>query len=186
MAAGYHRAMSQPSMSDHDRALLRHMAATLAYRGGKVLRDAPAGFGEFTAPGVLNRPRVLLSHVADLVEWACRACEGDEDAYVIGEPGTWEGEVARFYAALSWLDRAAQRSAPITVPFTRLFQAPIADALSHIGQLALLRRMAGAPVRGESFRKADIVAGRVGPDQTAPEREFAPDRGAIWRDPSGN
>lgn len=163
------------------------MAATIAYRGGKVLRDAPEGFGDFTAPGVKNSPRRLLSHVVDLLVWAERWCAGgDEEVFATGEPSTWEGEVARFYAALDALDRTAQTTAPIAVSIERLFQAPIADALSHIGQLALLRRMAGAPIRGEAFRKAEIVAGRVGPDQAPPGREFAPDRGAIWRDPSGN
>ena len=77
-------------MSDDHRALLRHMVATLAYRGGKVLRDAPAGFGDFHAPGVKNAPRVLLAHVVDLIDWARRGCEGDEDAYVVSEPTTWE------------------------------------------------------------------------------------------------
>jgi hypothetical protein len=175
-------------MSDRDRALLRHMVATLAYRGGKVLRDAPADFGDFRAPGALNTPRVLLSHIVDLLDWARRSCEGDEEAFTISEPTTWEGQVGRFYTALDALDRAAQAVAPILVPLERLFQAPIADALTHIGQLSLLRRMAGAAVRGESYRKAEIVAGRLGPEQAAPGREFAPDRGAIWRpkDPTGN
>jgi hypothetical protein len=165
--------MSDSAMSDRDRAVLRHMIATLAYRAGKVLRGAPAGFGDFAAPGALNTPRVLLAHVVDLVEWARRFCTGDEDAYVISEPTTW--------------DRAVQ-TAPLPASLERVFQAPIADALTHIGQLALLRRMAGAPVLGESYRRAEIVVGRVGPDQAPPGREFALDRGALWRpkDPTGN
>ena len=173
-------------MSDRDRALLRHMVATLAYRGGKALRDAPEGFGDFRPPGVKNTPRVLLAHVGDLLEWACRFCDGDEDTYTIAEPGPWEAEVARFYAGLDRLDRAAVTDAPRPASLERMFQAPIADALTHIGQLALLRRMAGAPVLGESYRKAEIVAGRIGPEQAPPGREFALDKGAIWRDPSGN
>lgn len=178
--------MSGTSTIDRERALLRHMVATIAYRGGKVLRDAPPGFGDFKPAGVRNTPRVLLAHVGDLLEWAGRFCAGEEDAYRITEPATWEGEVARFYAALDALDRIAQDHAPTGRQFDRLFQAPIADTFTHIGQLALLRRMAGAPVLGESYRMAEIVAGRVGPAQAPPGREFRPDRGAIWRDPSGN
>lgn len=174
------------TLSDRDRALLRHMVATLAYRGGKALRGAPDGFGDFHPPGVLNTPRVLLSHIGDLLDWATRFCRGDEDAFTIATPGTWDEEVSRFYAALDALDRAAQTPDPLPASLERLFQAPIADALTHIGQIALLRRIAGAPVLGESYRKAEIVAGRVGPAQAAPGREFALDRGAIWRDPSGN
>jgi hypothetical protein len=168
-------------MTDRDRALLRHMVATLAYRGGKALRGAPDGFGDFQPPGVMNVPRVLLAHVGDLLEWACRFCAGHEDQFTIAEPGAWDDEVARFFAALDRLDRAAQADPPPTASIERLFQAPIADALTHIGQLALLRRLAGAPVLGESYRLAEIVAGRVGPEQAPPGREFALDKGAMWR-----
>lgn len=161
------------------------MVATIAYRGSKVLRGAPPGFGDFRPPGARNTPRALLAHIGDLLEWAGRFCAGDEDGYVTSPPVTWEGEVARFHAALEALDHAAQASTSIA-SLERVFQAPVADALTHIGQLALLRRMAGAPVLGEAYRMAEIAAGRVGPDQPAPGREFAMDRGAIWRDPSGN
>jgi hypothetical protein len=177
--------MADTPMSDRDRALLRHMVATIAYRGGKALRAAPPGFGDFSAPGVLNTPGVLLAHIVDLLEWARRYCSGDEDAYTISEPTTWDGDITRFYAALDGLDRAAQTPAPIPASLEQLFQAPIADALTHIGQIALLRRMAGAPVLGESYRKAEIVAGRIGPEQALPGREFALDKGAIWRAKTG-
>lgn len=173
--------MPDTQMSDRDRALLRNMVATIAYRGGKALRAAPPGFGDFRAPGVMNPPGVLLAHIVDLLQWARRFCAGDEDAFTITEPTTWDGDVGRFYAALDELDHAAQASAPIPASLERLFQAPIADALTHIGQIALLRRMAGAPVLGESYRKAEIVAGRIGPEQAPPGREFALDKGAIWR-----
>ena len=32
-----------------ERAFLRHTVATLAYRGGKAIRDVPEGFGGFTS-----------------------------------------------------------------------------------------------------------------------------------------
>jgi len=182
--------MTDPStptaMSDRDRTLLRHMVATLAYRGGKALRGAPDGFGDFQPAGVMNTPRVLLAHIGDLLDWARRFLVGDEDAYAVATPGSWDSEVTRFFTALDALDRAVQTPDPLPASLERLFQAPIADALTHIGQLALLRRMAGAPVLGEAYRKAKIVAGRVGPDQAPPGREFALNRGAVWRDPSGN
>ncbi|MGE0812413.1 MAG: hypothetical protein AB7O28_01635 [Vicinamibacterales bacterium] len=171
-------------LSPAERALLRHMIATLAYRGGKVLRDAPAGFAAFAPAGVLNPPVAVLAHVADLIEWTCRWCDGDEEAFRPTEPGAWDTEVARFFAALSALDARVAAPAAIAAPLDRLFQAPIADAFTHVGQIALLRRMAGAPVLGEAYRKADIAAGRVGPDQAPPGREFPPDKGAFWRPPS--
>ena len=166
-------------MTDSERRMLRHMVATIAYRGGKALRDVPPGFGDFRPAGVLNTPRVLLAHIGDLIEWAGRFCAGQEDQFTIAEPGTWDEEVTRFFAVLDRLDRAAQAETSATLE--RLFQAPIADALTHIGQLALLRRMAGAPVLGESYRLAEIVVGRIGPEQAPPGREFALDKGALWR-----
>ncbi|MGD9904840.1 MAG: hypothetical protein AB7U83_15355 [Vicinamibacterales bacterium] len=173
-------------LSDRDRAVLRHMVATLAYRGGKALRDAPDGFGDFQPAGVKNPPRVVLAHIGDLLQWATRFVRGDADSFVIATPGTWAAEVDRFFAELNALDHAVQSPEPLPASLEQLFQAPIADALTHIGQIALLRRMAGAPVLGEAYRKAEIVAGRIGPEQAPPGREFPLDRGAVWRDPSGN
>jgi hypothetical protein len=176
--------MSDVAVRERDRALLRHLVATLAYRGGKVLREAPPGFGDFRPAGAMNTPRVLLAHVGDLIDWTRRWIEaGSEETFAIAEPAEWSAEVARFHGALEALDQTLQTSGG-PWPVERLIQAPLADALTHIGQLALLRRMAGAPVRGESYRKAEIVAGRVGADQAPAGREFAPDGGALWRPPS--
>lgn len=173
-------------MTDTERHLLRHMLATLAYRGGKVLRDAPAGFADVRPEGVFNTPLALVAHIADLVEWTRRWCDGDEDAYRITVPATWDDEVSRFFLALATLDARLASDATVGAPLERVFQAPIADALTHVGQLALLRRMAGAPVLGESYRVAPIAPGRVGRDQGPPGREFARDKGAIWRAPERN
>ena len=163
--------------------VLRHMLATMAYRGGKTLRDAPAAFATFCPAGCANTPLVLLAHMGDLIEWAQRACAGTEDSYQVSEPLAWAEQVARFYRALESFDAYLASGAPVAMPLERLFQAPIADVFTHIGQLALLRRMAGAPVAGEAYRAAEIVAGRVGPEQAPPGRAFAPGKGAIWRPP---
>lgn len=170
-------------LSPDERAILRHMVATLAYRGGKVVRGAPEGFASFKPASVFNTPLALLAHVADLLAWARHFCDGHEDTYRVTTPGTWDAEVTRFYGTLAALDARVAAPTPMPVSLARLFQAPIADAFTHIGQLALLRRMAGAPVLGEAFRAAPIEAGRVGPDQGPPGREFGLNRGAVWRSP---
>lgn len=170
-------------MTAAERQLLRHMLATLAYRGGKVLRGAPAGFGEFRVEGLRNTPGMLLAHVNDLVEWAHRWCEGPTE-YRVSQPGAWDAEVARFHASLAAFDALLAAERPIEAPLAVIFQAPVADALTHVGQLALLRRLAGAPVLGEAYRLAEIEAGRLGPEQAAPGREFPLDEGALWRKPA--
>jgi hypothetical protein len=170
-------------MTDADRVILRHMIATLAYRGGKAMRGAPDGFGTFKPEGVFNTPLTLVAHIADLVEWAARFVVGDEETYRVSTPATWDSEVTRCFDALATLDRLVASDAALPGPLDRLFQAPIADALTHIGQIALLRRMAGSPVLGEAYRMAEIVAGRVGQDQAPPGREFALNKGAVWRAP---
>jgi hypothetical protein len=169
---------------ERDRALLRHMLATLAYRGGKVIRGAPDGFGSFRAEGALNTPLALLAHIGDLIEWAHRWCRGDEASYKVSEPLDWNGEVQRFHASLESFDRYLASGGSLEGSLEALFQAPIADALTHVGQIALLRRMAGDPVAGEAYRLAEIVAGRVGPEQAQPGREFERDKGAIWPKPT--
>ena len=160
---------------------MRHMLATIAYRGGKAIRNAPPGFGSFRAEGTMNTPLMLLAHIGDLIEWGHRWCLGDP-IFKMSEPLPWDDDVNRFYGSLARFDEflASEAALPPHVSVEALFQAPVADALTHVGQLALLRRMAGDPVLGEAYRLAEIVPGRVGPEQAKPGREFERDKGAIW------
>lgn len=167
---------------DDARSLLRHMLATLAYRGGKAIRNAPENFGSFRPEGCRNTPVLILAHIGDLIEWAHRWSAGSPN-YIVSEPLAWDQEVARFHAALGAFDRLLESGEPLHAPLEALFQAPIADALTHIGQIALLRRMAGDPIPGEAYRLAGIAAGRLGPDQAPANLEFEQDKGALWRPP---
>src|SRR5262249_30457036 len=116
-------------------------------------------------------PAEILAHIGDLLDWALALADGRQDWHD-SPPRTWELDVARFFDGLRRLDARLASGAPIGCEAERLFQAPIADALTHIGQIALLRRLAGAPVRGENYFVADIASGRVGPAQSAPRFEF--------------
>ena len=156
---------------DASREFLRHTLATLAYRGGKALRGAPDGFASFQAgPGTRSAGQIL-AHVGDLLDWALSIARGQQ-AWRDSAPLPWDQEAARFHAALRALDGQLASNAPLGASAEQLFQGPIADALTHVGQIALLRRLAGAPVRGENYFRADIAAGRLGPDQADPRREF--------------
>jgi hypothetical protein len=151
--------------------LLRHTLATLAYRGGKTVRDAPESFAGFRLGPTSRTPAEILAHVGDLMDWALSIVDGRQ-AWHDSPPLPWREEVARFFAALAALDARRAAGAPLAAPPARLFQGPIADALTHVGQLAMLRRVAGSPVRGENYFRAEIVRGRVGPEQSAPRREL--------------
>ena len=164
-----------------DAVPLRHALATLAYRAGKALRDAPEGFADFRlAPGA-RTPLQIVAHLADLMDWSARSLDGAW-SWQAGGASDWDGATGRFYAALAALDRAlAAREATGEGPeidAAVLFQGPIADALTHVGQLAMLRGAAGAGLRPESFVKAEIRVGRVGPDQAEPVRLFDGDASA--------
>ena len=156
---------------DAARTLLRHTVATVAYRGGKALRGAPASFAAFAAgPG--SRTAVqILAHMGDLFDWALSVARGAE-TWHDSTPLEWDREVARFFAAIAAFDAFLASGQPLGASPERLFQGPIADALAHVGQLTMLRRLAGAPVRGENYSVAEIVAGRVGNAQKPPKREF--------------
>jgi len=145
--------------------------ATLAYRGGKALRGAPEGFAAFQAPEQTRTPGQILAHLGDLLDWALSMAKGKQEWHD-SSALTWEQGSQRFFVALGALDAYVASSEPLHALAEKLFQGPIADALTHVGQIAILRRMAGAPVKGENYYQADIVAGRVGPDQSAPKREF--------------
>ncbi len=145
--------------------------ATLAYRGGKAVRNAPTGFAEFCARESVRTPGQILAHIGDLLDWALSIAEGKQQWHDSG-PLPWDKEVGRFFAALKRFDDYLASAQRLQVPVEKLFQGPIADALTHVGQIAILRRIAGAPVRGESYFAADVTAGRVGPEQAAPKKEF--------------
>lgn len=153
------------------RQLLRHTLATLAYRAGKVLRGAPADFVNFRVYESTRTPGQILAHLGDLLESADSIAKGKEEWH--GSPvHPWEKGIPRFFAALKNLDARLASNQPLPVECGKLFQGPIADAFTHIGQIAMLRRMAGAPVRGENYYRAKIAVGRVGLGQSVPVREF--------------
>jgi hypothetical protein len=156
---------------ESERQLLRHTLATLAYRGGKTLRGAPEGFSGFRASETTRTPGQILAHIGDLLDWALSISQGKQE-WRNSQQQSWEMDSRRFFAGLSAFDACLASGEPLGAPLEKLFQGPIADALTHVGQIAILRRMAGAPVRAENYFRAEIVAGRVGPDQAAPRREF--------------
>jgi len=157
--------------ADPKRELLRHTVATLAYRCGKTLRGAPENFAAFCVAEKTRTPIQILAHIGDLLDWVLSQAKGKEEWHG-SKPLPWNGEVARFFSALGALDAYLASDAPLAAPAEKLFQGAIADALTHTGQLAMLRRLAGSPVKGENYNRAHITAGRVGPGQPVPVREF--------------
>ena len=156
---------------DEKRALLRHTVATVAYRGGKAVRGAPASFADFSPDGSPRTAGKVLAHIGDLYDWALSQAKGAE-AWNDSTPLDWEREIDRFFGTLQRFDAFLASDTPLAVPAERLFQGAIADSLTHVGQLAMMRRLGGAKMKGENYAKADIQAGRVGADQTPPKREF--------------
>ena len=157
------------STADPKRDFLRHTLATLAYRGGKAVRHAPAKFADFQGAG--RRPAQILAHMGDLLDCSLSIAQG-KPKFIPSQPLTWDKEVSRFFSALRSFDDYLASAEPVRAPIEKLFQGPIADALTHVGQIAMLRRMAGAPISGENYFLAEIVVGRVGTEQAAPKREF--------------
>lgn len=150
---------------------LRQLAATLAYRAAKVLRDVPPPFAEFTCGESTRTPVRIVAHMGDLMAWAVTIAAGDIK-WNAGGSNEWDREVARFFDGLAALDRALAADGPFKGSVDKLIQGPLADALTHVGQLALLRGMAGVPIKPESYARAKIETGRVGRDQAAPGYEF--------------
>jgi hypothetical protein len=156
---------------DEKTLLLRHALATLAYRGGKALRGAPPEFAGFRAGPQTRTPAEILAHLGDLLDWAVTLADGKQkwhDSPVL----EWDQSVDRFFAALETLDQRLSSGAPLESSAEKLFQGPIADSLTHVGQIAMLRRIGGSPMRSENYFVAVITTGRVGRDQAAPKREF--------------
>lgn len=163
------KASASPTL-DSARQLLRHAVATLAYRGGKAFRGAPDEFATFSIADKSRTPGQILAHIGDLLDWALSLAKGPQEWHD-SSPLRWTQGVDRF-AALAALDAYLASDAPLGGPAEKIFQGPIADALTHVGQVSMLRRLFGSPVRGENYLRAEIVAGRVGPEQTPPRCEF--------------
>jgi hypothetical protein len=146
------------SLDAGKREMLRHTLATVAYRGRKDVSGVPDGFSSFSVNATSRTPGQILAHICDLYDWANWLARG-EQKYAQSEPADWSSDVARFFAAIAKLDEYLASDAPLGRPAEILFQGPIADSLTHFGQIAFLRRIAGAPVKGESYARAEITAG---------------------------
>ena len=148
-------------MTDEKREVLRHVVATVAYRGGVAVSDAPQGFDAFRINEGTRAPGEILAHIGDLLEGSVYLVKG-EMVYLNSSPLSWGEEVSRFFSAVQRLDSYLASDAPLACPVEKLIQGPVGDALTHVGQLVLLRRVAGSPVRVESYFTAEIVPGAVG------------------------
>ena len=156
---------------DAGREMLRHTLATLAYRAGKAIRGAPESFASSSTGDKGRTPAKILAHMGDLMDWALSIAKGQQEWHD-STPQSWAQEAARFHKSLEALDGYLASSQPLGAPPEKIFQGAVADALTHTGQINILRRMAGCPIRAENYFRADIVRGRVGAEQTPPSREF--------------
>jgi hypothetical protein len=172
---------------DDKRQLLRHFLAALAYRTQKALRDAPAEFGSFSAGEQVRTPAELVRHMASVLGYARTFFTGGN--YWPDPLPTFAEEIQRFHDVLADLSSLIASDAPMLGDMTaeKFLQGPFSDAMTHAGQLAILRRLAGHPVAPENFIYAEIDAERLGPDQAQPARpdsvwaEAPPE----WKGPSG-
>jgi hypothetical protein len=145
---------------DAKRELLRHVVATVAYRGGIAVSDAPADFAGFRVNETVRTPREILSHIGDLLDGSLFLAKG-ELVYLTSAPLPWDEEVSRFFSAAKAFDSYLALDVPLACTAEKLIQGPIGDALTHVGQIVMLRRVAGKPVRVESYFTAEIIAGEV-------------------------
>lgn len=142
------------------RELLRHLVATLAFRGGIAITDAPDRFTEFRAGETTRTAGEILAHIGDLIQGSLYLVKG-EFVYLQSSPQLWSEDVERFFTAVKEFDLYLASDAPLEQPIEKLLQGPIADALTHVGQIVMLRRLAGKPIREESYFTVEIVAGGI-------------------------
>jgi hypothetical protein len=167
---------------DEKRIMLRHCLAALAYRTQKALHGAPSGFGDFSAGERTRTPRDLVRHMTSVLGYARTYFVGGR--YWPEELPDLASEVERFHAMVADVAGYLAREEPLLgITPEQLLQGPFADAMTHAGQLALLRRLAGAPVPPENFIVADIHPDRLGPEQPAPVSPDAewPEAPVGWR-----
>lgn len=146
---------------DLKRELLRHLVATLAFRTKVAISDAGPDFATFTINETIRTPGEILAHLGDLLEGSLVLMKG-EFVVLNSVPLAWKDEVRRFFSAVEAFDSFLASDAPLAQPIEKITQGPIADALTHVGQIVMLRRAAGDPVKTESYFTAEIVPGKLG------------------------
>ena len=148
------------------RSMLRHCLAAIAYRAQKALRDAPDSYGDFHAGTQVRTPHELVRHVTSVLGYARTLFLGG--AWRPAMLPTFRAEIARLHEIIEDLGQLIERGDEPSIGPEQLLQGPLADAMTHVGQLAMLRRLAGAPVAPENFVFAKIDANNLGPDQPPP------------------
>jgi hypothetical protein len=138
---------------------LRHTLAIVAYRAGRTIESAPAAFSGCRAGEGSRSGSEILAHISDLLDWALSLARGAEQ-WNDSTPLEWAQETARFYRTLKALDDYVASAAELRTPAAQIFQGAVADALTHVGQLALLRRLAGEPIVSENYSEAPIAEGQ--------------------------
>jgi hypothetical protein len=143
---------------DPKRELLRHLLATVAFRSRVALKDAPPNFAHFRVAESSRTPAETLAHIGDLIIGSKYLLQG-EVVLLRSEPLSWDDEIARFYLAVNDLDSLLDSNATLANPIERMVQGPIGDALTHVGQIIMLRRIFGSPVREAQYFTAEVVPG---------------------------
>ena len=143
---------------DAKREVLRHLVATVAYRGGLAVKDAPEDFGRFRVHETTRTPGEILAHIGDLLDGSLHLVKGNL-VHLESSPLPWEHEISRFFSAVKEFDAYLASEAPLACPVEKLVQGPVGDALTHVGQIVMLRRMAGSPIRATAYFTAEIIPG---------------------------
>lgn len=141
------------------RELFRHLLATVAFRANVAISDAPDDFASFKIGEAVRTPAEILAHIGDLVEGSHFLMKG-EFVHLNSAPLEWKDEVQRFFTAVKNFDAFLASGEPLKQPIEKLTQGPLADALTHVGQIIMLRRVYGSPVKSASYFEAEIIAGK--------------------------
>lgn len=154
-----------------DSEILLHFLAAIAYRTQKALRDAPAAYPDFVAGHAARTPVEILRHMTSLMGYTATFFRGGSYPMVPDSLPTFDAEVQRFHEQLADVgDLIRAGTPPCTISTEQLLQGPLADTMTHVGQLALLRRLAESPVPSENFIFAEVRSDRLGVDQAPPAR----------------
>lgn len=146
--------------SDLKRELFRHLLATLAFRGGVAVANTPEDFASFRLKEDVRTPAELLAHIGDCVEGSHYLMQG-EFVYLNSKPLAWNEEIKRFFSKIKAFDAFLASDARLKQPIEKIMQGPIADSLTHVGQIVMLRRIAGFPVQVDNYFAAEFAPGEI-------------------------
>ncbi len=133
---------------------IQHFLKVLSYRFEKAIHNAAESYPKHASGHGIRTPLELLGHMNGVLEFAISSLKNQPRRNIPEQ--SWQEQITLYYEKLKELNQLMQENSFDTDTLERILQGPLADAMTHIGQLAMMRRLANSAIAGENYFAADM------------------------------